>query len=69
MLRNTYFYENRMLTNKANQSLVWDGKGKSETLIKSLINMWVGGALEEFTIIDLKGIGLSDRKSISWYKK
>jgi len=54
-----------MLTNKANQSLVWDGKGKSNTLIKSLINMRVGGALEEFTIIDLKGKGLSDRKSIS----
>ncbi len=39
MLRNTYSYENRIFTNKVNQSIIWVGKRKDRVpYIKSLHN-------------------------------
>jgi len=60
MSRNTYKYENRLLTNKVKRSIVWGGKGKDRvTLIKSLINIRDEEGLEGRAIKDLKEIGVS----------
>jgi len=43
MLRNTYLFENRMFTNKVNQSICSGGNGKDRVpQIQVLINMRVG---------------------------
>ncbi len=60
-MRNTYLYENRMLTKKVKNNIICDGKGNDRVMsIKSLINAGVEDALEGRVVQDWKGIGLKD---------
>jgi hypothetical protein len=66
MLRNTHLYENRMFTNEGNLSIIWGGKEKERVpLIKNLIDARVWKRCLRGALLDLKRIGLCNRKVVA----